>query len=287
MRALLTVSLCVAVCFPAVARADKAFLPGGNVLEGKITQQGDKIIVQTDDGAITLPADYVQKVETTESLLDTVDKRHAKLKAKDVKGRLKLADFCRDHELPNREKQLLREVLNIDENNATARARLGYVKTDQGWMAEADAMRMRGYVLENGVWMTREEAEQIERSQEEIESAARERKIAEQLLAQKRTELQQEEAEFQEQMWRARRYAPPPQAPAPQPATYGYGYGFGYGYSGYRPYYGAPAYDECTRMHPCSKFSNPNPFPIVGVRDPRDATWSVPGTKDPRRSVSW
>lgn len=54
----------------------------------------------------------------------------------DVAGRLELADYCRDHELPDERGELLREVLLLDADNAAARRAFGfaqYAKPESPW----------------------------------------------------------------------------------------------------------------------------------------------------------
>jgi hypothetical protein len=55
--------------------------------------------------------------------------RYAQLKPGDVRGLLELADFCRDHGMPARERELLERVIEHAPDHAQGRARLGYVRT--------------------------------------------------------------------------------------------------------------------------------------------------------------
>lgn len=181
------------------ARADRTFLVGGTVLEGKATRKGSKVVVEVEAGEVSLPADTVTRIEKSESTVSRFEARRAGLHAGDVKARLDLADYCRDHDMRARERGLLFEILEIDGNNTAARARLGYVKTDAGWVTQADAMRARGLVLRDGQWMTPSELRDLDRVHAEAELLARHRDEEEAELATRRAQLAAQQADLDAQ----------------------------------------------------------------------------------------
>lgn len=136
-----------------VARADRVVLSGGGVIEGIATRRGDKVSIEVAAGVVTVPSDTVVRIEKSESPVSRVQSRRAALPAGDAKARLDLADYCRDHDMRAQEKSLLAEVLEIDPDNAVARARLGYVKSESGWVTQAEAMRAKGLVEHDGQWL--------------------------------------------------------------------------------------------------------------------------------------
>jgi hypothetical protein len=193
-----------------------------------------------------------------------------KLQPGDVAGRLALASYCHDHDMRSRETALLRQVLDIDANQPSARARLGYVKTSTGWMTHDEQQRAQGLVKRDGNWLTPERAAELDRMRAEADAAVRDREKAEAELEAKRLEIAKRKLELAAE---ERRQSEPP--PIAQP-VYGYGaiypayrsgrsYGYGAGQS-----YSAPS-SPATR-----------PFPINGVRDPRDRSWPINGVRDPR-----
>src|SRR5512138_3462595 len=110
-------SLPLASAFAAVfwlsaeAQADRVTLSGGTVLEGKVTRTGDRVAIEVEAGTITVPSSSVVKVEKQETAVERVAARYAALKPKDVASRLLLSDYCRDHGMRGRERELLSEVL--------------------------------------------------------------------------------------------------------------------------------------------------------------------------------
>jgi hypothetical protein len=188
------------------ARADRVFLVGGTVLDGKAERRGGKVIVEGEAGTITLPADSVARIEKGETALSRFEAGYAALAPADVKGRLKLADFCRDNDMKSTERRMLLEVIAIDANNAPARARLGYVKTETGWATEAASMQAKGMVQRDGQWMGRDAADEFDRMRSQVASANRDREDAE--LANRRAQLAADQAAFDAERERSRALDP-------------------------------------------------------------------------------
>lgn len=200
-----------AACTAAgVARADRVVLVGGTVLEGKTTTKNGKIFVETEAGEVAVPADSVSRIEKAESTSNRFDARYAALTPGDVQGRLELADYCRAHDMRARERKLLLEVIDLDKDNATARARLGYVKTEAGWMTEDDAMRAKGFVRQDGHWVSRAEQVEMERLRVEREAQAQAQENVEAERHAKAVQQSIDQTELEEQRHRLRvPYYPP------------------------------------------------------------------------------
>ena len=173
------------------ARADRVHLDSGNVIEGKATQRGETVVVEVESGAISLPRASVTKIEKSESAVQRYEARHAQLKPGDVKGLLELADFCRDHGMNGRERELLQQLLEHAPDHAQARARLGYVRSDGGWITHEQHMRARGMVQRGGRWLTPEQLAEAERLEAQRAEAAREREQAQLELERQKLALEQ------------------------------------------------------------------------------------------------
>jgi len=199
------------------ARADRTVLTSGDVIEGKVTRKGDRVVIEVESGTIALPAESVARVEKSDSLVAEFEARYKALRPGDASGRLTLANYCRDHDMKSREQQMLREVIELDPNNGAARTRLGYVKTDGGWVTEADANRAKGLVLHEGRWVTQAELHDILQRQEEASQTAARRAEDDELEA-KRRHIANEQAELDAERTRAES----------RRSNY---------YSGYSPYY--------------------------------------------------
>jgi len=122
--------LCATGSVSGLAHADRTFLVGGSVIEGRASRKGDKVVIEMESGQVALPADSVARIEKSDSTVSEYEARSAALPPGDVPARLALADFCRDHGMRARERTLLLAIIDIDPDNAAARARLGYVRTE-------------------------------------------------------------------------------------------------------------------------------------------------------------
>ncbi|MGD8859902.1 MAG: hypothetical protein PVI30_07810 [Myxococcales bacterium] len=185
--------LCViaAAVGPLPARADEVHLRGGRVLTGKVTRQGGRVIVEIPGGTVSLDAAEVERIEAGDTSMDEVQRRRAALEPDDVEGRLALADYCRDHGLPGREKALLREVLDLQSDHPVARARLGYVRTEAGWVPRDEHMRAQGMVRFEGRWVTRAEMLELERMRAEARRAREQERAAELEVKRRQAEVDQ------------------------------------------------------------------------------------------------
>jgi hypothetical protein len=255
-RVCLALALALAGAPLAVARADKVHLQGGTVLEGKATQAGEKVLVEVESGTLSLDARSVVRIDRAPSAFETFQQRRAGLRKGDIAARIELADYCRAHELPARERELLREVIEIDPDHVQARARLGFVRTERGWLTHDEHMAALGMVREGGVWISREEALRLREAELARQTAELEREKAQSELQAKRAELNAER-ERNQQLARERA------ALAAMPAYY------------YPSYY-YPARQSVNLLPPSMRPTHPMAGPpapppnyaINGVRDP-------------------
>ncbi|MFI5307007.1 MAG: hypothetical protein ACHQ53_06635 [Polyangiales bacterium] len=283
MSRIAIVSLVLALS-AGVARADTVHLVGGNVIDGKAERKGDKVVVELESGEVTLPAESVEKIERSDSVVQRFEALYAKLAPGDVKGLLTLANFCRDHDMRERERQMLLQVIEHAPDQAEARARLGYVHTEAGWITRDEQMRAQGLVQHDGQWVTREHLIEIERLEAQAQTAAHERDKAEAELEAKRLELQKARESKAQGATDASA-----QALRPQPMMVS-GYYSPYAYASpvytpsvytpsvYTPTVSTPsagAPGHCLDPPLCSRFAPSwgpprRTFPIAGVRDPFD-----------------
>jgi hypothetical protein len=158
--------LAMATC----ARADTITLQNGNQIEGKVTVDGDRVKVQIGEGWVFLPKNQVKLVEKGETPQDLYLQKYGALDPKDVAGRLKLAEWCREKSLDSRSGQLLNEVLALDPNNADARRLLGYVQYQGKWVTVDERNLAMGLVQFEGKWYSPEALTELLRLRAELEA---------------------------------------------------------------------------------------------------------------------
>jgi hypothetical protein len=255
----------------SVAHADRVHLVDGAVIEGKVTRQGDRVVIELESGQLGLPADQVARIEPASSPVQQLEERRARLQPRDVAGRLALANYCRDHGMVAREQQLLREVIELAPDHAEARARLGYVQKDRRWVEREQDLRERGLVQHEGRWLTREQVLEIERLRAEAQTAAHQRDKARAELESARAELERRERDASETETAASPQ-PPPAEPAPSPQQPVYVWSAPYAF---RHDHDHDHDRRCPGPRCPSRAARPRtdgrpPWTIVGTRDPFD-----------------
>lgn len=112
------------------------------MIEGKVSHDGDKIVIELDSGSVRLEAKSVVRIEKGETAADRIAAQRASLAPTAIVERMALANSCREQRLSQCERELLREVLALETDHAEARARLGYVRAEQGWLSRAEQQRL-------------------------------------------------------------------------------------------------------------------------------------------------
>jgi hypothetical protein len=257
-----------------LAHADEVHLQGGSVIEGRASRQGDTVVVRVEAGEIRLPADSVERIQKSASSDDVAQRRRVALGARDVRGRLELAAYCRQHDLRATERALLFEVIALEPDHAEARRLLGFVKTPQGWVDRSSQLEAAREV-EREAWLTRERAREREQAQADAER--------ERALAAREDRLEAERLHEQ----RARDDA---QRALEQAAVNAYGYGYGYAPPGVwlrSEGRGIARGPERCRDGSCQSrppASGSQPIWINGLRYPREDRVVLPEMKDPTRN---
>ncbi|MHC4916155.1 MAG: hypothetical protein ACYTGB_11765 [Planctomycetota bacterium] len=181
----------------AAARADVVYLKNGKSIEGKVTVEGDRVVVEIPHGTISFPRAKVLRIERRESRIEVYERKYAALPEKDAAARLTLAEWCAREGLGNRREGLLREALDVDPENAEARKLLGYVRHNDRWVTPAEKFRAMGLQEFEGRWHKPESVAAIKAARAEAQKAQEERRRAEVELAIKKAELDKLVAERQ------------------------------------------------------------------------------------------
>ena len=241
-------------------------LRSGTKIEGKARREGDSVVIRVESGEIRLPAETVERIDKSESSTEVAERRRAALDPHDVRGRMQLAAYCREHDLRATERALLEEVIELEPNHAQARRLLGYERDGAGGWVSRSQQQQQARAAEEAAWRER---------QREVARADAERQ---QQKAQQEAERARDEAlQARDEAQRARDEA------LYSPMYYG-------GYPWYRAYYypHPRPHGQGERCYgpdrDCNAPAAPA-FPINGVRHPRDTSFFLPGVKDPRESL--
>lgn len=147
--------------------ADTVTLVNGNTLEGRVRYENGKIVVEMAGGTVVLDKSKVAEVEEKRTAIHEYHDKFAALKAKKDDATAAeyaaLAQFAEDNGLKRFVTDHYRKALSLDPNNEAARKGLGYIKQDGVWMTADEAARARGLVQHNGQWVTPEAKADIEK----------------------------------------------------------------------------------------------------------------------------
>lgn len=188
---------------PCAAQADKVHLVGGSVIEGKVVREADKVTVELASGSLSLDARSVLRIEPSESPLQLLAARRAALppvadlvdapsRRKAIAVRLALANAYRHEGALAEERALLEEILELDSDHARARQRLGFVRTEQGWVDGHAQLLAHGFVKRDGVWLSPAQSSQQATAELQRQTAELIRQKAALELEAKRAELDAE-----------------------------------------------------------------------------------------------
>jgi hypothetical protein len=162
-------SLCVLgagfvfLAFLRPAGAETFLLHSGGTIEGDILNADENprskyVIALANGGEITLDASVIDKVRVVKPELAEYEKvrRHAPDTAP---GQLQMAEWCKEHHLPEQRKLHMERVIQLDPDQADARRFLGYQKYKDEWMTPDEIKIDQGYVKVDNRWMTQPKAE--------------------------------------------------------------------------------------------------------------------------------
>jgi hypothetical protein len=262
----MTLGMCGALIgsFAGTAYADRVHLVEGAVIEGKVSRHGDKVVIELESGQLTLPAEAVAKIEDGSSPVERFEQLQAEQSKRGVSGLIVLADFCRDHDMRAREQTLLEQVIAAQPEHAEARARLGYVKGEAGWV--------KPVVKDDREFEARDRILERERQRAEAKLADQDRQKAALELETQKVALERQKVELELERERLANAKA-----AEELSTTRYVVNSGPYIDQHHCHHGA--------CEPARRVRRSKPFPIAGVRDPRDTSWPIVGVKDPRSDL--
>jgi hypothetical protein len=171
-RALLTA---VVLASASVAAADEVLLENGGKLVGRATRAGDDVIVKTPTGEFRVPATQVKSITPGRTVWDEYDEKLKAADEKDAKAQLELGDWCKGKGLTTEGRRHWKKAIEIDPDQAGARARLGYIRYEDRWLTSDEYYRVRGFVKVGGEWVPEDEARR--RDAAKIQKAAFEKHV--------------------------------------------------------------------------------------------------------------
>ena len=192
-RAMLATALLAATA--SWAAADEVLLKGGGRIVGEVLDRNPReVTIDVGPGTVKLLMTSVERIVVSSSRLSEFRSRAFLLNPNDVQGWLALADWADQNDLLTQAREAWEHVLAVQPDNQVAQQALGNVWHAGRWMERSDAMRARGLVEFNGVWMSLGERESRLRMQAAWAGAERETAIADARVAQAEARAREAEA---------------------------------------------------------------------------------------------
>ena len=228
------VSLFLMVACSSSALGDEVVLRNGHKIVGIQREEKDRVVVETGYGTVSLPREEVVSVTKGDTPLHAFPVRRAEIeKSRNAEDFTKLAAWARENKMPRYVGDLMKRAMELDPENAEARAALGYVRYQGRWVTQAEFRKEQGLVQEGGRWMHPLEKELAERGRLASESRRLERESAQRQREEARRRAR-EEARLQAQIKTATEV--PIYGDGPRGVWHPFGYGYGYGDWGYGMY---------------------------------------------------
>lgn len=152
---------------PVAAWAEVFDLRNGGRIDGELVNRQDtprrKYVIRLHTGdLLTLDRNQIEQVVRQRP----AEIEYGKIKARypdTVDGQWRLAEWCREKNLPRLRQRHLERVIELDGDHLQARAALGYIRPDGVWKLRTELMKERGYVRRGGRWLLPQEIELLER----------------------------------------------------------------------------------------------------------------------------
>ncbi len=142
--------------------ADVVHLNTGGRIEGIVEDDGASYKVTTTAGVTHIPKEKVAGVEKKDCILTEYAKEAAKVAAGDAEGHWQLSQLCSEGKWTAKAREEAKKVVDLDPNHAEARKLLGFVLHEGVWMTPRERHEAKGHVEYRGKWYSAEAARRFQ-----------------------------------------------------------------------------------------------------------------------------
>ncbi len=126
----------------AASEADQLVLDNGHTMTGKVSVEGDTVIIEMTHATLSFPKARVSKIIYQETPDEEVAHRLAKADKKDPEALFAIAKWAEKNSLPRQAQDIYKMVIKLDPDHAGARLKLGYVGIDDKWLKYDKAIEL-------------------------------------------------------------------------------------------------------------------------------------------------
>ncbi len=169
--------------FPCILLADVVHLKDGGVVEGDVTDQGDKVIVKIKDGMeVTIDWKNIDRIEKKKSINAEYRERLAAVEDNSADGCYRLGLWCKEHGLESEARRAFDKTLEIEPGHEATHLVLGHKLLDGRWLTIEEYNVIKGLVKYRGRWVTPEKKAALEAGDMRKEWKKRVRKYVSKIL---------------------------------------------------------------------------------------------------------
>ncbi|MEX0704478.1 MAG: HEAT repeat domain-containing protein [Planctomycetales bacterium] len=155
----------------SAARGDVIKLKNGGEIRGSISRKaiaGETVTIETLTGAtVTVARKDIQFLTWRSPAEEEFETRLRDLPTSDIEAHRQLVEWCREKGLTQQRKTLFERIVEIDPDDAEARAALGHARYEGQWMGRDERMRAQGYVKHRNRYITPQELDLIRKTEAE------------------------------------------------------------------------------------------------------------------------
>ncbi len=152
-------------------RADVVVLTNGKSLEGRVTRDGDTIIIDMAQGQVRVPRDKVRSIQPKRTPLDEYAEKRQQIQQDFTTGKIlapeaaarwyDVAVWAGELNLTRVRDEALKNTLAMDGEHEEARKASGFLKHDGKWMTFSERNQALGFVLFEGQWVPPEAVQYV------------------------------------------------------------------------------------------------------------------------------
>jgi hypothetical protein len=155
-----------------IGQADMIRLKSGGEIRGTIPREkgattGPEVSITTLSGAVvTIAQDEIDFITRRPLKVEEYETR-ARRTPDTIEDQWALAEWCREQNLRSQRETHLERIVQLDPDHEKAHYGLGHTNVDGVWMSREERMTAQGYIKHKGRWVTPQELELAEKSDEE------------------------------------------------------------------------------------------------------------------------
>lgn len=168
MLALLTLS-----ALSRLLLADVVILTNGKSLEGRVTRDGDSIVIDMAQGQVRVPRDKVRSIQPKRTPLDEYAEKRQQIQQDLTTGKIlpavaadrwyEAAVWAGELNLTRARDEALKNTLALNADHEEARKASGFYRHDGKWLTFSERNLAMGFVHFEGRWVPPEAVEHVKR----------------------------------------------------------------------------------------------------------------------------